>query len=134
VQAATLAAGDADCIDWAGCAIRIEFVSNDETEESEQKRAALAGQTTVQEHLEQHLCEVDGLVALFYDHRSGEAADYIAVTVAPDGEVDIALYHCKGAGGAPSGGRVGDVYEVAGQLVKSVYYCEIVTLLAHMED
>ncbi|QXR34678.1 DEAD/DEAH box helicase family protein [Alcaligenes aquatilis] len=134
VQAATLAAGDAYCIDWAGCAIRIEFVSNDGTEESEQKRAALAGQTTVQEHLEQHLCEVDGLVALFYDHRSGEAADYIAVTVAPDGEVDIALYHCKGAGGAPSGGRVGDVYEVAGQLVKSVYYCEIVTLLAHMED
>lgn len=133
VQAATLAPGDADFIDWEGCAIGIEFVSNDGTEESAKKRAVLAGQTTVQEHLEQHLCEVEGLVALFYDHRSGEAADYIAVTVSPDGEVDIALYHCKGAGGAPSGGRVGDVYEVAGQLVKSVYYCEIVTLLAHME-
>ena len=39
-----------------------------------------------------------------------------------------------GAGGTPSGGRVGDVYEVAGQLVKSVYYCDVTTLLDHMED
>lgn len=74
------------------------------------------------------------LVTLFYDHRSGEAADYIAVIRSPEGEVDIGLYHCKGAGGAPSGGRVGDVYEVAGQLVKSVYYCDVATLLDHMED
>jgi hypothetical protein len=73
-------------------------------------------------------------VALFYDHRSGEAADYIAVTVSPQDEVEIAFYHCKGAGGAPSGGRVGDVYEVAGQLVKSVYYCDVPTLLNHMES
>lgn len=61
-------------------------------------------------------------------------ADYIAVTVSPQGEVEVAFYHCKGAGGAPSGGRVEDVYELAGQLVKSVYYCDVMTLLAHMED
>ena len=27
-----------------------------------------------------------------------------------------------------------DVYEVAGQLVKSVFYCDVSVLLAHMED
>lgn len=134
VQAATLTPGDAEVIDWSGCDICIEFVPDDGTEKSAKKREELAGRTTVQEHLELHLRGVAGLVALFYDHRSGEAADYIAVTVSREGEVDISLYHCKGAGGAPSGGRVGDVYEVAGQLVKSVYYCDVVTLLAHMED
>lgn len=55
------------------------------------------------------------------------------MTASPQGEVEITLYHCKGAGGEPSGGRVGDVYEVAGQLVKSVYYCDVTTLLDHME-
>lgn len=134
IQAAALTPGDAEFIDWNGCSIGVEFVPNDGTADAARKRAALAGQTTVQEHLEQHLRAVPGLVALFYDHRSGEAADYIAVTVSAEGDVDIALYHCKGAGGAPTGGRVGDVYEVAGQLVKSVYYCDVATLLAHMRD
>jgi hypothetical protein len=134
IQAAALTPGDAEFIDWNGCSIGVEFVPNDGTADAARKRAALAGKTTVQEHLEQHLRAVPGLVALFYDHRSGEAADYIAVTVSAAGDVDIALYHCKGAGGAPTGGRVGDVYEVAGQLVKSVYYCDVATLLAHMRD
>ncbi|OPB00902.1 hypothetical protein BFW87_00365 [Pseudomonas fluorescens] len=29
---------------------------------------------------------------------------------------------------------MGDVYEVAGQLVKSVYYCNVPTIVQHMED
>jgi superfamily II DNA or RNA helicase len=132
-QAAVLSYGDTEVIDWTGCAIGVEFVPKGSTVNVSQLRQRLAGQATVQEHLESHLRQTPGLVALFYDHRSGEAADYIAVTVSPQGDVEIALYHCKGAGGAPSGGRVGDVYEVAGQLVKSVYYCEIMTLLNHME-
>lgn len=133
-QAAVLSHGDADVIDWTGCAISVEFVPKSSSANDSQLRKRLAGQATVQEHLESHLRQSPGLVALFYDHRSGEAADYIAVTVSPQGEVEIALYHCKGAGGAPSGGRVGDVYEVAGQLVKSVYYCDVTTLLNHMES
>ncbi len=55
------------------------------------------------------------------------------MTVA-SGNVSVVLYHCKGAGGNPSGGRVDDVYEVAGQLVKSVYYCDATILLEHIED
>lgn len=134
LQIAALAPSDAECIDWTGCDISVEFVPNNGAPNATQLRQRLAGQTTVQEHLEKHLLQDIRLVSLFYDHRSGEAADYIAVTASPQGDVEIALYHCKGAGGTPSGGRVGDVYEVAGQLVKSVYYCDITTLLDHMED
>lgn len=133
LQASVLAPGDAEVIDWNGCAINVEFVPNNGSANAQQLRQRLADQTTVQEHLERYLLQVPGLTALFYDHRSGEAADYVAVTVSLQGEVEIALYHCKAAGGVPSGGRVGDVYEVAGQLVKSVYYCDLTTLLDHME-
>lgn len=62
------------------------------------------------------------------------AADYICVTVNAAHEVNVTLYHCKGAGGPANGGRVGDVYEVAGQLVKPADYCNVATLLHHMED
>lgn len=134
LQVAVLSPGDAEVIDWTGCAIDVEFVPNNGSVNAAQLRQRLAGQTTVQEHLERYLLQIPGLASLFYDHRSGEAADYIAVTASPQAEVEIALYHCKGAGGAPSGGRVGDLYEVAGQLVKSVYYCDVTTLLNHMED
>ncbi len=133
LQAAVLTPGDAEFIDWSGCEIGIEFLKDDGSAAALQKRQQLAGRVTVQEHLEAHLSAVPNLVALFYDHRSGEAADYIAVTDV-HGDVEVALYHCKGAGGAPSGGRVADVYEVAGQLVKSVYYCDAAILLEHMED
>lgn len=134
LQAAKLTSGDAEFIDWAGCEIGIEFLKDDGSLTAVQKRQQLAGRTTVQEHLENYLRASPDMVALFYDHRSGEAADYIAVTHGADGVVDVALYHCKGAGGAPSGGRVGDVYEVAGQLVKSIYYCDVEILLEHMRD
>lgn len=133
LQVAVLSHGDAEVIDWTGCAINVEFVPNNGSANAVQLRQRLSNKTTVQEHLEQYLLKISGLVSLFYDHRSGEAADYIAVTASPQGEVEITLYHCKGAGGEPSGGRVGDVYEVAGQLVKSVYYCDVTTLLDHME-
>jgi len=133
-QAVALSPGDAEYIDWSNCDIEVEFLPNDSSPRAVKLRKKLKGKATVQEHLERHLLQTPGLSALFYDHRSGEAADYIAVTALRGGDVEIALYHCKGAGGAPSGGRVADVYEVAGQLVKSVYYCDAPTLLSHMED
>ncbi len=129
-----LAEGDADFIDWTDCAIEVEFLPNDNSADTRRKREALGGRLTVQERLEQYLLELPNLFALFYDHRTGEAADFVAVTRADEGDVEIALYHCKGAGGPASGRRVGDVYEVAGQLVKSVIYCDPATLLAHMGE
>ena len=58
---------------------------------------------------------------IIYDHRSGELADYIAITETEDC-VTVELAHCKSAGGVNAGSRVGDVYEVAGQLVKCLPY------------
>jgi len=52
------------------------------------------------------------------DHGSGEIADFIAVRF-DAAEVQIDLFHCKGSGGATPGRRVGDLYEVVGQTVKS---------------
>ena len=133
-QTLRLVAGDAEAIEWNNCDITVEFLPNDTAPRTLQRRALLAGRATVQEHLQQHLRTLPDVEAIYYDHRTGEAADYICITKRADGDVNVSLYHCKGAGGPANGGRVGDVYEVAGQLVKSVYYCDVPTLLHHMED
>jgi hypothetical protein len=59
---------------------------------------------------------------VFYDHRSGECADYLTISVDAEGQPIIRLYHCKKAGGAASRERVGDLYEVCGQATKSVQW------------
>lgn len=117
-----LADGDAGSMDWNGCAIGVEY-----------EIAKAGGLRTVHQALEQRLRTEPNLVCLFYDHRSGEAADFVALIKEDNGNVRVQLYHCKGAGGAPSGTRVGDVYEVAGQMLESVAYCDAGVLLAHME-
>lgn len=134
LQSQTLAPGDTQSINWNGCDISVEFLPNDNSERTVARRARLNGQATVQEHLEQHLLTLPDVQAIFYDHRTGEAADYICITRNDRDEVSVDFYHCKGAGGPANGGRVGDVYEVAGQLVKCAYYCDVQTLLRHMSD
>lgn len=57
---------------------------------------------------------------VFYDHRPGECADYLTAEIDEEGELQTCLYHCKGAGGAPSGNRDSDLFEVCGQVTKSV--------------
>ena len=117
-----LSEGSAAAFDWNGCAIGVEF----DTSKS-------GGLLTVHQKLQQEIAATPGLRVLVYDHRSGEAADYIAVVQEPNGLVRVRLYHCKAAGGEPSGGRVGDVYEVAGQMLKSVAYCDAPILTTHIE-
>lgn len=134
LQTQGLNPGDAESIDWTGCEIRVEFLPNDNSAKTLARRAKLGGLVTVQEHLAQHLLTLPDVQAIFYDHRTGEAADYICITRDARGEVSVDFYHCKGAGGPANGGRVGDVYEVAGQLVKCAYYCDVPTLLKHMAD
>ncbi len=118
----TLAPGDTGTIDWDGCNIAVEW---DATQ--------AGGQRTVHQQLERHLLATEGLEVLVYDHRTGEAADYISLNRDADRNLRVSLYHCKGAGGVPSGGRVNDVYEVAGQLLKSIAYCDAAVLRAHVE-
>lgn len=78
------------------------------------------GRISVHACLEAELAASTNAV-VYYDHGSGEIADFIAVEQA-DGRLVIRFYHCKGAGGAAPGHRVGDVYELAGQAVKSVVW------------
>jgi hypothetical protein len=76
---------------------------------------------SIHDWLRDTLVESDAVV-VFYDHRSGECADFLTVEVDEAGLPIIKLYHCKGAGGATAGDRVGDVYEVCGQATKSIQW------------
>jgi superfamily II DNA or RNA helicase len=56
---------------------------------------------------------------VLYDHGSGELADYIGIK--DDGEALLfELYHCKKSKSKTAGERVDDLYEICGQVVKSV--------------
>jgi hypothetical protein len=109
-------------IDWQNCEIGVEFdLRND------QRR-------TVQRHFQEHLLAQPRIDFVVYDHRSGEAADFVVGSRAADGRYDVSLFHCKGAGGAhASGERVDDVYELVGQAVKSVRYQILDELVRHLE-
>lgn len=111
-----------EVIDWTGCAIRQEF--GEERDD---------GLLTVHEFMRRRLQGEPNVIALIYDHRSGEAADFISINRLADGRIRVSLYHCKKAGGEPSGGRVDDVYEVTCQILKSVAYCETDILARHIE-
>lgn len=70
---------------------------------------------------------------VFYDHRSGECADFVAVTLGPDGDPVVSLYHCKGSGGPTPGDRVDDLYEVCGQAIKSTQWRSKKRLRNHVQ-
>ena len=66
---------------------------------------------------------------VIYDHRTNEIADFIALSETSS-SIICKVAHCKGASGKKSktkvkeaGARVDDVYEVAGQVVKCLPYC-----------
>lgn len=107
--------------DWAGCEVDVEVdVGN-------------PNRMTVQRFLHNHLIDSQHNSFVIYDHRSGEAADFIVAQAMPGNRLSIALYHCKGAGGPVSGERVDDVYELAGQAVKSARFQRKDDLLRHID-
>jgi hypothetical protein len=89
--------------------------------------------SSIQLFLEREL-NVDGNAVVFWDHGSGEAADFIILKPAADDGVSVTLYHCKGAGGVQPGSRVGDVYEVCAQAVKSIIWCDLPRLVDRLLD
>jgi superfamily II DNA or RNA helicase len=96
--------------DWTGVNIGREFWND------AQPHAHLS----IHEHLLQSLDTPDATVIL-YDHRTGEVADIIVVGQR-NGKTGFAFYHVKGSSEPNPGQRVGDVYEVCGQIIKSVIY------------
>lgn len=107
--------------DWDGCEMQVEF------------DLANPGRMTVQRFLQDHLLGLPGNSFVIYDHRSGEAADFIVARAMPANRLSVSLYHCKGAGGPVSGERVDDVYELAGQSVKSGRFQRKDDLVRHVE-
>lgn len=95
-------------MDWAALNVDIE---REYGECSPPKRS-------IHEWLREYLASNDAEI-VFYDHRSGECADFMTVTHGPEGEPIISLYHCKGSGGSKPGDRVDDLFEVCGQAIKS---------------
>jgi hypothetical protein len=56
---------------------------------------------------------------ILYDHGSGEMADYIAIKE-DENRLVVRLYHVKKKSSSGFNSSMGDVYEVAGQAVKSI--------------
>lgn len=101
-----------DTLDWKGEGVEITREIGDPGE----------GKVSVHDYLLR--VETESKVdVVFYDHGSGECADVVTVEDT-GGSVLVSLYHCKGSGGARPGNRVDDVYEVAGQVVKSTRWIQ----------
>jgi superfamily II DNA or RNA helicase len=66
---------------------------------------------------------------VFYDHGTGEMADFVTFREEANNTLVVGLYHCKGAGGKAPGDRVGDAYEVCGQVVKCLIWLKKKELL-----
>lgn len=103
-------------VDWESADVDIEKEFYKPGEPHEQR--------SIHEYLADDLASgSDDIV--FYDHGSGEIADFVTFERQSDRLV-VALYHVKASGGPePSeAGRVGDVYEVCGQVVKSFIWLD----------
>lgn len=94
-------------VDWAGAAVDI-------TKEVE---GAAAGMRTIHEYLKDTLgAEYD---CVFFDHRKGEIADFVALKHSVDG-LEVNLFHCKASRGSTASQRQADYNEVCAQLVYSL--------------
>ena len=86
---------------------------------------------SIHDFIEAHLAASKATV-VYYDHGSGEVADFVAFTEELGG-VTVKLLHCKRAGSRAPGDRVSDAYEVCAQAVKSVIYTDPTRLLQRLE-
>ena len=96
--------------DWAGVDISVES-------QTELKIANSVQYHTIQQILKKY-------DVVFDDDGSGEVADIVAIKNLDNETLIVDLYHCKycpsSNGVAKAGARVDDVYQVAGQAIKSV--------------
>ena len=79
------------------------------------------GKISIQDALCEILKEDKENKYILYDHGSGEIADYIAIQET-DRQLSIKLYHVKKKSAAGFNSSTADVYEVAGQAVKSIVW------------
>lgn len=86
-----------------------------------------SGLCSIHTFLEKRLL-ASGSDIVFYDHGTGELADFITVTRQTGTPMAlVSFYHCKSAPQI-GGDRVEDAYEVVGQCVKSVHWKSLAKL------
>jgi superfamily II DNA or RNA helicase len=107
-----------DSFDWLGNGVNIENECN--------------GTDSIHDYLKVYLSGL-GLPFVYYDHGTGEIADFITGEVTTD-EILIKLYHCKGSTAPAPGNRVNDIYEVIGQGIKSLTYTYQIRLIARLQQ
>ncbi|HPQ72007.1 MAG TPA: DEAD/DEAH box helicase family protein [bacterium] len=91
---------------------------------------ATNGRLSIHQSIEQFLRNSDCSI-VYYDHGTGEIADFIAITLRND-DLFVQLYHCKCASGPNPGHRVEDIYEVVGQAIKSITWALKQRILSHI--
>ncbi|WIW88083.1 DEAD/DEAH box helicase family protein [Sphingobium sp. V4] len=113
-----------EAIDWEadGVDVQIEFADGPALDSS------------IQGYLARTLKSAEHEV-VYWDHGSGETADFVTFSRSSDGSTALVrFYHCKGSGGSAPGNRVGDVYEVCGQAVKGLIWCDMPRLVARLQQ
>ena len=83
---------------------------------------------SIQETLQEILEENGDFEYIIYDHSTGEIADFITV-LEKEYEFEITFYHVKKMGSKNYNSSVEDVYEVAGQAVKSIIWLKTKSIL-----
>ncbi len=90
--------------------------------------------TSIQDTLEQVLTSDESYKYIIYDHTKGEIADFITAKET-ENDFIIELYHVKKMNAAKYNSSVDDIYEVAGQAVKSIVWLKTKSrLLSKMEE
>ena len=101
-----------EAIDWDeyGTDTSVEFTAN-----------ASSGTVSIQDTLRNILQNDSNNKYILYDHGSGEMADYIAIQE-DENRLIIRLYHVKKHSSTGFNSSMEDIYEVAGQAVKSIIW------------
>lgn len=99
---------DFDVRDWTGINIRREYGEPDNRLTPD----------TIHGYIYNQLCQKSPDI-LFYDHDTGEIADFVAMFRCEE-QVKIQLYHAKKAASDSPGRDITQLYDVTGQAVKSV--------------
>ena len=76
---------------------------------------------SIQDTLKEILMKDPANKYILYDHGSGEMADYIAIRE-DENRIIVRFYHVKKKNSTKFNSSLGDVYEVAGQAVKSIIW------------
>lgn len=92
-------------------------------EDSKSARCAKKGVVSVQDALEKELLNCSKYRYVFFDHGSGEIADFITLHD-DNNEKVVSLFHVKATKAKTCNKSVNDAYEVVGQAVKSTRWVE----------